>query len=806
MTGAILTAIGKAKIASATPEDQLQITHVAVGDGNGSYPVLTEDMIALTNEVWRGDSSNPIRDAAATNTLMFESAIPPDVGGFTIREIAIFDVDGDMIAIGHVNPAQIKPLPTSETAVNMTVRMIIALANAEQTNLVLQVAPLVTHNSLSDREVKGAHPDSAIVTWSGRSQEDVNKRRFYIEDFGGVGDGVFDNKDAFNRAFSELSNGDVVWLRNGAEYFVSSVDTIEKSISIKCDGRAKVTHDNPNTTGILYDIAPTTTTSVITPQYIYSRKWRLASVEGINVGDLMVVMSSASWYFDPRPESTDARKSEVHRVMIVNPSDNTIETEIESNDGYDESESVTVTFYRPITATVENIDFLNKQRGNKQGSGIRFKRGYRCYIKNCSVKDYGLIPTGFEECYESYVVSNKISGATADATYATKMNGCTLCFAVNNTYSANYAALDISGNHIISMLCGAIGNTCNAGDYDASGGALGWIDGVRGSAPARGFGTHAPADKCYFYRNKVLDCANSGFVLRGRNHIVDSNILSGRMSEGCIRFYDGVGGKVTNNTIDLSIHSGKTMTLASGTANSNRYYPFSFIRVLTNYYTDRYNPLIIKGNTVSISGCFLDCGGDSLADANYIKIIDNDITLIHPTSTTIMNVVYRRPLNVNDVVLTEGFFYKGNTVTCTSPLGFNLFSEGVHITKGVYIESSVGNECSSVTLSNTVTWENPNLSKAILKFDGYNARVDFSVSGGSINAAVGSAFSIDFNVPFLDTSYTGSSNAIGSIGSTDAIGVVSYSLPTTSIRLLAKRFDAEVTPLIRGNFVYPIGS
>lgn len=162
MTGAILTAIGKAKIASATPEDQLQITHVAVGDGNGSYPVLTEDMIALTNEVWRGDSSNPIRDAAATNTLMFESAIPPDVGGFTIREIAIFDVDGDMIAIGHVNPAQIKPLPTSETAVNMTVRMIIALANAEQTNLVLQIAPIATHNGLADRDMPGAHPAEAI--------------------------------------------------------------------------------------------------------------------------------------------------------------------------------------------------------------------------------------------------------------------------------------------------------------------------------------------------------------------------------------------------------------------------------------------------------------------------------------------------------------------------------------------------------------------------------------------------------------------------------------------------------------------
>ncbi|TMV43065.1 hypothetical protein FE783_36365 [Paenibacillus mesophilus] len=138
MTGSILTAVGKAKLASATPENQLEITHVAVGDGNGSYPVLTENMIALAHEVWRGHASNPIRDTQATNTLMFESALPVDVGGFTIREIAIFDSTGAMIAIGHVDPAQQKRLLTQSTGINMTVRIIIALANAAETNLILQ--------------------------------------------------------------------------------------------------------------------------------------------------------------------------------------------------------------------------------------------------------------------------------------------------------------------------------------------------------------------------------------------------------------------------------------------------------------------------------------------------------------------------------------------------------------------------------------------------------------------------------------------------------------------------------------------
>ncbi|RKN78293.1 phage tail protein [Paenibacillus ginsengarvi] len=142
MTGSILTVIGKAKLANATSENQLEITHVAVGDGNGSYPVLTENMVALANEVWRGTASTPIHDTQAPNTLMFESAIPPDVGGFTIREIAIFDRSGAMIAIGHVDPAQQKPLPTQSTGINMTVRIVIALANAAETNLILQTEKL----------------------------------------------------------------------------------------------------------------------------------------------------------------------------------------------------------------------------------------------------------------------------------------------------------------------------------------------------------------------------------------------------------------------------------------------------------------------------------------------------------------------------------------------------------------------------------------------------------------------------------------------------------------------------------------
>lgn len=133
-SGAIITTLGLAKLASATPLNQLNISALAVGDGNGGYPTLDPSMTALTNEVWRGTPSPPIRDPNSPNVLIFEVVIPPSVGGFTVREQAIFDDAGDMIAIGQTSVVE-KPLPNAATGVMLTVRLHVQLDNAEQVDL-----------------------------------------------------------------------------------------------------------------------------------------------------------------------------------------------------------------------------------------------------------------------------------------------------------------------------------------------------------------------------------------------------------------------------------------------------------------------------------------------------------------------------------------------------------------------------------------------------------------------------------------------------------------------------------------------
>lgn len=101
---AILTAIGRAKLQVATPEEPVTITHFAVGDGNGQYGDLDDTMTSLVNECARVAVVGPIRRPGEPTLIGFQGYFKGvDITEtFTAREVAIFDDEGDMIAIGHI--------------------------------------------------------------------------------------------------------------------------------------------------------------------------------------------------------------------------------------------------------------------------------------------------------------------------------------------------------------------------------------------------------------------------------------------------------------------------------------------------------------------------------------------------------------------------------------------------------------------------------------------------------------------------------------------------------------------------------
>lgn len=109
----ILTNKGQEKLTAAlATQKKLKIAVMALGDGNGSQPTLDPAATGLVNEVNRGAVNSLLIDPADPTKTLVERVIGADIGGFWIREHALYDDEGDLIAIGAIADT-FKPDPAS---------------------------------------------------------------------------------------------------------------------------------------------------------------------------------------------------------------------------------------------------------------------------------------------------------------------------------------------------------------------------------------------------------------------------------------------------------------------------------------------------------------------------------------------------------------------------------------------------------------------------------------------------------------------------------------------------------------------
>jgi phage-related tail fiber protein len=161
----ILTDIGKAKLANATSlGDSVSLKEIAVGDGGGVATSPQSDDTALTNEVWRADLNNISIDSSNANWIVCEGYIPSDVGDFTVREVGLFDVDGDMIAIGNY-PDTYKPTLDSGSAKDLYIKVIIEVSDADVVELKIDPSVVLSTRKYVDDEVQQAkeYTDSEVA-------------------------------------------------------------------------------------------------------------------------------------------------------------------------------------------------------------------------------------------------------------------------------------------------------------------------------------------------------------------------------------------------------------------------------------------------------------------------------------------------------------------------------------------------------------------------------------------------------------------------------------------------------------------
>ncbi len=136
MYEAVVTDLGNELMMNAVVNGKkVAITQFAVGDGGGEYYRPEVTMTALKNEVWRGNI-NSCEISEASNIMIVSAVCPGEAGGFTIREMGIFDTDNNLIAVCNC-PATPKVVVTDGVVNEMYLEMEVALVSADAVELVI---------------------------------------------------------------------------------------------------------------------------------------------------------------------------------------------------------------------------------------------------------------------------------------------------------------------------------------------------------------------------------------------------------------------------------------------------------------------------------------------------------------------------------------------------------------------------------------------------------------------------------------------------------------------------------------------
>ncbi|MTE05761.1 phage tail protein [Escherichia coli] len=165
----IITDTGTKKLAQAAAPDgkPVRLTHMAVGDGGGTLPTPDSKQTRLVHEVWRHTVNRVILDATHQNRIIAELVIPPETGGFWIREIGVFDEHGNLIAVGNTAESY-KPAVAEGSGRAQTFRTILTVSSTATVALTVDNTMVMAtvdyvDDKLKEHEQSRRHPDASLT-------------------------------------------------------------------------------------------------------------------------------------------------------------------------------------------------------------------------------------------------------------------------------------------------------------------------------------------------------------------------------------------------------------------------------------------------------------------------------------------------------------------------------------------------------------------------------------------------------------------------------------------------------------------
>ncbi|RZB12122.1 phage tail protein [Escherichia coli] len=165
----VITDTGAKKLAQAAAPDgkPVRLTHMAVGDGGGTLPTPDSKQTRLVHEVWRHTVNRVFLDATHQNRIIAELVIPPETGGFWIREIGVFDEHGDLIAVGNTAESY-KPTVAEGSGRAQTFRTILTVSSTATVALTVDNTMVMAtvdyvNDKLKEHEQSRRHPDASLT-------------------------------------------------------------------------------------------------------------------------------------------------------------------------------------------------------------------------------------------------------------------------------------------------------------------------------------------------------------------------------------------------------------------------------------------------------------------------------------------------------------------------------------------------------------------------------------------------------------------------------------------------------------------
>lgn len=160
---AILTAVGEAKQVNANAMGvPWTFAQMGVGDANMIDPVPDRAQTRLINEKRRAPLNQIKVDPSNPNIIIAEQVIPPDVGGWWIRELGLYDAAGDLVAVANCAPS-FKPLLTQGTGKTQVVRLHLIVTSTANVQLKIDPAVVLATRDYVDSSILNVLPRDKVA-------------------------------------------------------------------------------------------------------------------------------------------------------------------------------------------------------------------------------------------------------------------------------------------------------------------------------------------------------------------------------------------------------------------------------------------------------------------------------------------------------------------------------------------------------------------------------------------------------------------------------------------------------------------